>query len=106
MKLTQNGKNSTHSCVVVNKYKSDFDIDIQRGTKYGNPFYKGTRGENILNFIPWFQDQIRTGVITIDELRAMRGKRLGCTCAPLPCHGDYIAHCVNVVCGDKNTLDI
>lgn len=104
MKPIQNGNQNT--CVVVNKYKSSFDVDIQRGTKFGNPFYKGTRGENILNFIPWFQNQIRQGTITVDELKALDGKRLGCTCAPLPCHGDYIAHCVNVVCGKVNKLDI
>lgn len=104
MQHTKTG--NSDSCRVVNKYKSDFDIDIQRGTKFGNPFNLRTKGESIIAFIPWFQGQIRSGIITLDELRAMDGKRIGCTCAPLPCHGDYIAHCVNVLCGKSNHLDV
>ncbi|QDH49270.1 hypothetical protein PHYNN_126 [Pantoea phage Phynn] len=100
----QTGRND--SCRVVNKYKSDFDVDIQRGTKWGNPFKLGNRGESIAAFIPYFQGLIRSGEITIAELRELDSKTLGCSCAPLPCHGDYIAHCVNVVCGKVNTLDI
>lgn len=99
-----NGKND--SCRVVNKYKTDkWDVDIQRGTKWGNPC-KGTRGEAIAGFIPYFQGMIRTGQITLDELRELDGKVLACTCAPLPCHGDYIAHCVNVLCNKGNRLDV
>ena len=39
---------------VVNKYKEQFDVYIGRASgprgKWGNPFYEGTRDENIANF--------------------------------------------------------
>ncbi|MGL5583699.1 MAG: DUF4326 domain-containing protein [Cetobacterium sp.] len=88
-------------CVVVNKYKSDYDIDIQRGTKYGNPYKNMPRTQALAMYEVHFIDMLKTGVITVDELKAMAGKRLGCTCKPQCCHGDTIARAVNYFNGIK-----
>lgn len=88
-------------CTVVNKYNSDFDINIQRGTMFGNPFKDGTREENIKKFKQYFLNKIKSGQITKSHLEVLRGTRLGCTCSPKPCHGDIIAEVVNKVFNDK-----
>ncbi|AUE22841.1 hypothetical protein Ah1_00323 [Aeromonas phage Ah1] len=93
-------------CYVVNKYKMEFDVDIQRGTIWGNPHKDGTRTENIEQFKNHLKDQIRRGNITKEMLLSLHGKRLGCTCSPLPCHGDIIAVLVNKLAGTHTELDI
>lgn len=84
-------------CTVVNKYHSQFDIDIQRGTKYGNYVGVGcqTREEAVRLFTSDFLAKVRSGEVTRQELEELRGKRLGCTCHPKVCHGDIIAYVVN-----------
>ncbi|HHB0793402.1 TPA: DUF4326 domain-containing protein [Vibrio cholerae] len=91
-------------CKVVNKYNSDFDINIQRGTMWGNPYKDGTREENIERFRVYFIEKIKNKIITRDHLEVLRGMRLGCTCYPKQCHGDIIAYVVNTLFKD-NILD-
>lgn len=88
--------------VVVNLLKdAPFDVYIGRpnnrkGLKdegWGNPFeigVHGTREEVIDLYAAWIvkQPDIQTRLI------GLRGKRLGCYCAPLPCHGDVLARLV------------
>lgn len=93
-------------CYVVNKYKTGFDVDIQRGTIWGNPHKDGSRAENIERFKDHLKSEIRCGNITKDMLMSLHGKRLGCTCSPLPCHGDIIAMIVNKLAGIYTGLDI
>jgi hypothetical protein len=78
---------------VVNKRTDEFDIYIGRGSKWGNPYVigkDGTRDEVIDKYINYLcttdLDQ------DIDELY---GKRLGCFCKPLACHGDILARVAN-----------
>lgn len=72
---------------VVNIKKNEpYDVYIGRGSKWGNPFYEGNRKENIERYrIYIINDQN-----LIDSLPELKGKRLGCFCAPLPCHGDVL----------------
>lgn len=80
-------------CIVVNKYKSAFDVYIGRGSKWGNPFVigkDGNREQVIERFREHLWQQIKSGDVTINELKELNGKRLGCFCKPLPCHGDVI----------------
>lgn len=94
-------------CRVVNKYKSDFDVNIQRGTFWGNHVGKesGSREAAILAFKEQFIAKIRSGEITKAHLEPLRHMRLGCTCAPKPCHGDIIAEVVNRLFKDKITIE-
>jgi hypothetical protein len=81
-------------CVVVNKKDSDYDISITRPSKWGNPFplheFK-SRGECLATFQRWLLD--RRSLLA--DLHELRGKRLGCVCHPLLCHGDVYARMVN-----------
>jgi len=75
--------------VVVHK-KDGCDVYIGRPSKWGNPFVigrDGTREEVIEQYRTWIQEQPDL-IASIPELR---GKRLGCFCSPLPCHGDILA---------------
>lgn len=82
--------------VVVNKRKESFDTYIGRGSKWGNPFshlhrtlaaYKvDNRQESIECYEEWIinQDEL------MNSLHELKGKRLGCYCKPLACHGDVL----------------
>lgn len=80
-------------CTVVNKNKEEFDIYIGRGSIWGNPYVIGKHGDRkkvIERYRKWLTDQIFLGNISIDQLQSLKGKRLGCFCKPLDCHGDVI----------------
>ncbi len=64
------------------------DVFIGRPSKWGNPYIiglDGDRAEVIAKYREWI-----TQHPTLDP-RELRGKVLGCFCAPLPCHGDVLA---------------
>lgn len=97
---------SNEVCRVVNKYNSEWDINIQRGTIFGNPFTVEEHGDQaIALFKPYFINLVKTKVITIDHLEVLRGQRLGCTCSPKACHGDFIAKVVNRVFKDEFNIE-
>ncbi len=85
---------------VVNVYRDPFDVYICRkhpafgkGSKFANPFHIGVDGPRVIvlrKYREWLREQIRTGAIPLDELRALHGKRLGCFCKPKDCHGDIL----------------
>jgi Zn finger protein HypA/HybF involved in hydrogenase expression len=68
---------------------------IDRSTQFGNPFQLEkdggdyTREQSIEAYRVWFAEQLED-----DEFRAavedLRGKTLGCWCAPKGCHGDVV----------------
>jgi hypothetical protein len=69
--------------------KEHYDIDITRRGIWGNPYIigrDGTRAEVI--------EKYRQSIIGVPELMAqlgeLKGKRLGCVCKPLACHGDVL----------------
>jgi hypothetical protein len=75
---------------VVNCRYESCDVYIGRATKWGNPFrigVDGTREQVVRRYRRWAVR--RPGILRgLDELR---GKRLGCICAPHACHGDVLA---------------
>jgi len=61
----------------------------ERLEKWGNPFKvgrDGTRDEVIAKYEAWIQTQPEL----MAALPGLRGKVLGCWCAPLACHGDVL----------------
>jgi hypothetical protein len=80
------------SCVHFKK--EQFDVYIGRPSPYENPFSHkdgtlakfrvGSRAEAIASFRAWAPKQ--PGFI--EKVKYLRGKRLGCWCHPLACHGD------------------
>lgn len=92
-----NTDTSTHPTTVVNKHHGDpFDVYIGRGrgSQWGNPFITnrdGTLQEVLIKYELHLIQRIKDPAV-LDELAALRGKRLQCFCAPRLCHGHILAH--------------
>lgn len=84
------------ACRVVNrKVTEEYDLYIGRGTKWGNPFIEGVDGSRktvIQRYHAWLLRQPEL----LEDLHELRGKVLGCSCKPKPCHGDVLAELVNL----------
>ena len=66
------------------------EVDVSRGTKWGNPFRigpDGTREEVIAKY----EQYLRGRPDLMATLPELKGKVLGCWCAPKPCHADILA---------------
>ena len=75
---------------VVHCKREPYDVYVGRPSKWGNPFQigrDGTREEVIACYRDWVQAQPALLV----EIPTLRGKTLGCWCAPNQCHGDVLA---------------
>jgi hypothetical protein len=81
---------------VVHCKKSQYDIYIGRPSIWGNPFshkdgtlaeFKvATREEAVAKYEGWIRNQPHL----IKLLPRLKGKILGCWCAPLLCHGSVL----------------
>ena len=86
---------------VVNLRKEPYDVYIGRAGKgqdgyFGNPFDVRKHGKDALPlFIEYFHKRLTTDAEFHARVLALAGKKLGCFCAPRPCHGDVIATYVN-----------
>ncbi len=75
---------------VVNCRHAACDVFIGRPSQWAGPFFVGRDGgreEVIAKYRRWIIRQ--PGLL--HDLWSLRGKVLGCDCAPLPCHGDVLA---------------
>ena len=82
---------------VVNKNNEWYDVYIGRGSVFGNPYEigpDGTRAEVIEKYRIWFEKKIKKPRFRKQVLK-LRGKRLGCYCAPRACHGDVIVEWID-----------
>lgn len=78
----------------VHLRRDEYDVRIDRRTKWGNPFVIGRDGDRatvIVLYREHLDAELASGRVTLEELAALHGKRLGCWCAPEPCHGDVLA---------------
>lgn len=88
---------------VVNVRKEKCDVYIGRSKTgevteppeygcYGNPFNLKyyTREESLQLYREYFNKRIVEDSAFRDAILSLRGKRLGCVCKPLDCHGDVI----------------
>ena len=79
--------------VNVRNVSKDSYVYIGRPSVYGNPFVigrDGSREQVISKFRTYFHGRINNDSVFRGEVEALRGKRLGCYCAPCACHGDVI----------------
>jgi len=74
---------------VVNIKYQEYDIYIGRGSKWGNPFHIGIHGTRE-DVISMYHNYILNNQELLNCLEELRGKRLGCYCKPLKCHGDIL----------------
>jgi len=87
-------KTSSPKAYAVNIRFEAYDVRIDRKTRWGNPFpmrAESDRPRVIALYRDWLWQQIKTGQISLEDLAALRGKRLACHCAPKACHGDVLA---------------
>lgn len=73
-------------------------IRIDRTTQFGNPFRIGeydfylkrelTREDSIMLFQKRFGRMIKNYPVFRAAVEKLKGRRLGCWCKPLSCHGD------------------
>jgi hypothetical protein len=78
---------------VVNLRKSKFDILIDRRTPWGNPFeigVHGTREEVVDMYAVWILEPEQK--VLLKQIPKLRGKVLGCHCAPKLCHGHVLKY--------------
>jgi len=90
-----NNKMPKTTVVNINTNK-DFDVYIGRAGHgmdgyFGNPFTVGTRTSRINNFEKYAIKRINNDPDFRTNVKQLYGKRLGCFCHPLPCHGDVLA---------------
>ena len=75
---------------VVHCKRQRYDVYIGRPSKWGNPFVigrDGSREQVIAKYRAWVLAQPEL----VAALPELRGKILGCWCAPQACHGDVLA---------------
>lgn len=83
---------------------------------FGNPYSvsrDGGRDQVIEKYREYFLKRLRIDPEFARRVEELRGKRLGCFCAPKPCHGDVIAEYLEktvntmkvLVCGDRKWVD-
>ncbi len=80
----------TNAKSVVHCKRSAYDVYIGRPSKWGNPFTigrDGTRDQVIAKYRHWLFQQ----PALLKDLHQLRGKTLGCWCAPQACHGHVLA---------------
>jgi hypothetical protein len=68
-------------------------VKIDRTTIFGNPFKIGDgidRKTSIKMYKEYFYWRISHDTKFARLVRSLEGKKLGCWCAPAPCHGDVI----------------
>lgn len=74
----------------------DYDVRIDRWSKWGNPFSHkhGTRAKFVVPTKAAAIQRYRAWIISrpdlLSALPELKGKRLGCNCRPGPCHGDVL----------------
>lgn len=84
-------------CSVVNVRTTACDVYIGRPSIFGNPYTVAKHGRDaaLALFRKYFASRIQTDHEYRARVVSLTGKRLGCFCKPLQCHGDVIAEWVN-----------
>jgi len=78
--------------VVVNIKKERCDVKIDRTTSFGNPYHIGQDGDRkqvIEKYRTYFYKKLNNPLFR-NKVLLLKGKRLGCYCKPMECHGDVI----------------
>lgn len=74
----------------------EYDVRIDRRSKWGNPFHitaTYTREQSIERY----REYITSNRELKGCLHELKGKRLGCWCKPLACHGDVLVSIVDLL---------
>ena len=80
--------------IVVHCKHEQHDVYIGRPSKWGNPFAIGKDGDRA-TVIAKYQAWIIQQPALMASLHELKGKTLGCWCAPQACHGDVLSALAN-----------
>lgn len=80
--------------LVVHHKRKPYDVFIGRPSIWGNPFVIGKDGSRE-EVIEKYEQYIISRPDLLDKLPTLKGKVLGCWCAPQKCHGDILAELAN-----------
>lgn len=78
---------------VVHCKKEPYDVYIGRPSKWGNPYKIGPDGTREEVIQKYEQYLLRNNEL-LSSISELRGKVLGCWCAPNKCHGDVLVEFV------------
>lgn len=87
-----------------NPKKNPDDIYIGRynprfgRSKWGNPFKEGNRDQVIRQY----RDYLLKSPELLNQIGELRGKRLGCWCLPLSCHGQVLLELLKTMEGESH----
>ena len=81
---------------VVHCKRDEFDVYIGRGSKWGNPYTIGRDGNREEVIIKYERYMVMRRNDLLNSLEELKGKRLGCWCAPKACHGDVLIKLIEV----------
>lgn len=82
-----------------------YDVYVGRGSPFGNRYTHKTLDDTIAEVqvesrqeaIRRFEEDLIADPLMMARVRLeLRGKRLGCWCAPYPCHATVLAHYANL----------
>jgi len=78
---------------VVNINDEPYDVLINRQSIWGNPYFIGKLSRK--EVIEKYREYILNNPDLLAKLPELKGKRLGCHCKPLDCHGDVLVELIN-----------
>jgi len=84
--------------LVVHVKKEPYDVYIGRGSKWGNPYIIGRDGDREEVIEKYRQYIVMRRKDLLNSLEEIKGKRLGCWCAPKKCHGNVLIDLINCFC--------
>lgn len=94
--------------IVVNIKNDEYDVNIMRPSKWGNPFShkKNTlakfKTKSRKESIEKYREYILNNEELMNSLSELKDKKIACMCFPKSCHGDILAELVNNL--DKNSI--
>ena len=86
--------------VNIRRWGGSYDVYIGRPSKWGNPYTIGKDGTRE-EVIEKYRQYLGVRAELIEALPELRGKRLGCFCKPLACHGDVLVEMLEQLYGGE-----
>jgi len=80
--------------LVVHCRRQSYDVYIGRPGFWGNPFEIGRDGDRKW-CVQAYREMLLRDQRLMEKVKELKGKVLGCWCAPLDCHGDVLAEIAN-----------
>lgn len=79
-----------HENLIAWANERELFVRVDRQSEWGNPFKLDRDGDRA-TVIAKYRDHFLPHTGLVNQLGQLRGKALGCWCAPEPCHGDVLA---------------